>query len=154
MLLFLTICCDQLSKYLARRILHASQEISLLNGLVKFSLVQNDGGFLGMVSDLPPGFRFFFLNICVSLILIACLVYLVRFSAKSPSILIPLAFITGGGLSNLLDRLICGGGVTDFMRIGTGVLQTGIFNLADVFILFGSFFLGFHLFRHSEKDSR
>ncbi len=63
-----------------------------------------------------------------------------------------MAFITGGGLSNLLDRLIGDGGVTDFMIVGTGYLQTGIFNLADVFILSGSFVLGFHLFRRSDKE--
>jgi signal peptidase II len=148
MLLFLTIGCDQFSKYIARRIFHSSAETSFFNGFVKFSVVQNHGGFLGIVSDLPDGYRIFFLNICVSLILIACLVYLFRLSPKGPRAVIPLTLITGGGLSNLLDRLICDGGVTDFMRIGTGVLQTGIFNFADVFILFGSFFLGFRLFRH------
>ncbi len=151
-LLILTVCSDQISKCIARSVLVSSREISFLFGLMKFSLVENHGGFLGIVSDLPAGLRFFFLNICVALLLFVSLFYLLWFSGKNSRTRIPLAFITGGGLSNLLDRLIGDGGVTDFMIVGTGYLQTGIFNLADVFILSGSFVLGFHLFRRSDKE--
>lgn len=151
-LLLLTIGSDQITKYVARSVLIFSREISFLYGLVKFSLVENHGGFLGIVSDLPAGLRFFFLNICVALLLFVCLIYLLWFSGRNSRARIPVALITGGGLSNLLDRLIGDGGVTDFMILGTGYLQTGIFNLADVFILSGSFLLGFHLFRRSDKE--
>jgi len=151
MLLFVTVFSDQLTKYLARRILVSSVETSFLQGLVKFSLVENHGGFLGVIGNLPAGLRFFFLNVCVTLVLIACLAHLLWFAKKKSVTWIPLAFIIGGGLSNLLDRMISDGGVTDFIIIGTGYLQTGIFNLADVFILFGSFILGFYYFRHSEN---
>ncbi|MBU1564685.1 MAG: signal peptidase II [Proteobacteria bacterium] len=150
-LLFFTICSDQLTKYMARNMLVSSMETSFLNGLVKFSLVENHGGFLGIVSNLPDGLRYFFLNICVAALLFGCLVYLLWFSGQSSRTWSPLALITGGGLSNLLDRFIGHGGVTDFMILGTGYLQTGIFNLADVFILSGSFFLGFRLFQHNGK---
>jgi len=151
-LLLLTICSDQITKYVARIVLISSSEISFLFGLVKFCLVENHGGFLGIVSDLPDGLRFFFLNICVALLLFVCLIYLLWFSGRYSLTRVPVALITGGGFSNLLDRLIGDGGVTDFMILGTGYLQTGIFNLADVFILSGSFLLGFHLFRHSDKE--
>lgn len=152
-LLSFTIGSDQLTKYVARSALASSKEIHFFSGLIKMSLVENHGGFLGIVSNLPAGLRFFFLNICVALLLFGCLLYLARFSGQSSSSTrIPLAIITGGGLSNLLDRLLGNGGVTDFLIIGTGYLQTGIFNLADVFILSGSFLLGFHLLRRSAND--
>lgn len=152
-LILLTICSDQITKYVARNLLVSREEIHLFSGLVKLSLVENHGGFLGIVSDFPAEFRFFFLNICVALLLIGCLIYLFRFSRHSaPRNRIPLAIITGGGLSNLLDRLYGDGGVTDFLIIGAGYLQTGIFNLADVFILSGSFFLGFRLLHHPANN--
>jgi signal peptidase II len=151
-LLLFAVSSDQITKFFARSLLISSREISFLYGLVKFSLVENHGGFLGIVSDLPAGLRFFFLNICVALLLLVCLIYLLWFSGRNCRTRIPVAFITGGGFSNLLDRLIGNGGVTDFMILGTGYLQTGIFNLADVFILFGSFLLGFNLFRHSGNE--
>ncbi len=153
-LLFATICSDQITKYVARSLLVATEEKPYFSGLVKFSLVENHGGFLGIVSNLPAGVRFFFLNICVALLLFGCLACLLWFSRQNSRTWIPLSLITGGGLSNLLDRLIGDGGVTDFMSIGTGYLQTGIFNLADVFILFGSFMLGFHLLRYPENERR
>ncbi|MFH0780357.1 MAG: signal peptidase II [Pseudomonadota bacterium] len=154
-ILFFTICSDQITKHVARNVLAPSEEIHFFSGLVKMSLVENHGGFLGIVGNLPTEFRFFFLNIGVALLLFGCLIYLVWFSGQSSSrTRIPLTIITGGGLSNLLDRLLGNGGVTDFLVIGTGYLQTGIFNLADVFILSGSFFLGFHLLRRSANHLR
>jgi len=49
-----------------------------------------------------------------------------------------LMLIVGGGLGNLIDRLFFGGKVTDFVSMGIGPLRTGIFNVADVAIMFGS----------------
>lgn len=146
-LLVLTIGCDQISKYVARSVLAGSGEVLFAGGLLRFVLVENYGGFLGIVSNLPAGLRFFFLNVCVALLLTTCLVYLLYLSRPNSSFWMPVVFITGGGSSNLLDRLMGNGGVTDFIVFGSGLLKTGIFNFADVFILGGSFVLGFQFFR-------
>jgi signal peptidase II len=149
-LLFLTIGSDQISKYVARSILTDSGELKFLGGLLRFVLVENYGGFLGIVSNLPDGLRFFFLNVCVAILLITCLVYLLYLSRPKSSFWMPVVFVTGGGISNLLDRIMGNGGVTDFIILGAGLLKTGIFNLADVFILGGSFVLGFQFFRQEK----
>jgi signal peptidase II len=146
-ILLITISTDQFTKLLARRILEPSNEISFLYNFVNFSLVQNYGGFLGIVSNLPGKFQFFLLNICVSLLLLCCLLSLFFSQKRKTRYDALLATITGGGTSNLLDRLLNDGGVTDFLSIGVGNLRTGIFNLADVYILTGSFFIGYSLFR-------
>jgi signal peptidase II len=154
-LLLSTIGGDQLSKYVARRVLESSGPTPFLKGTVTFSLVENRLGFLGIVGDLPVALQFFFLNICVTLLLLGCLIYLFRSSRRNSSYGLPLVLVTGGGLSNLLDRLTGDGGVTDFVFITVGNLQTGIFNLADVFILLGSCVLGFQLFRRpADPDQR
>jgi signal peptidase II len=62
-------------------------------------------------------------------------------------------FVIGGGISNLLDRLIQDGGVTDFLSVGFGEFRTGIFNLADVYILLGSFILGYYIFSTPTKST-
>ena len=49
-----------------------------------------------------------------------------------------MALIAGGGTSNLLDRIMDGGRVTDFLNVGIGSLRTGIFNFADMAILAGA----------------
>lgn len=152
MLLTLIIGCDQLSKYLARELLPPAAT-SYLDGLVHLSLVKNHGGFLGIVSDLPENIRFLFLTVVVGLFLFASLLFLLHPAGYRSPLWIPLTCVTGGGLSNLLDRLHSDGGVTDFLVLGYGRLQTGIFNLADVVILLGSFALGFVLFRGSNDSS-
>lgn len=151
LLLTLIIGIDQFSKYLARELISPAGS-SYLAGLVQLSLVKNHGGFLGIVSDLPENMRFLFLTVFVGLLLIASLLFLLHPSGYRSPLWMPLTCVTAGGLSNLLDRLHGDGGVTDFLILGYGRLQTGIFNLADIFILIGSFILGFFLFR-GDKDS-
>jgi signal peptidase II len=54
---------------------------------------------------------------------------------------IALALVAGGGISNLIDRLIYAGRVTDFLNVGIGAFRSGIFNLADMAILLGALLL-------------
>jgi signal peptidase II len=49
-----------------------------------------------------------------------------------------------GGASNLIDRLIYDGYVLDFLNVGVGSVRTGIFNVADAFIMAGVILLIFH----------
>jgi len=49
--------------------------------------------------------------------------------------------IIGGGISNIFDRILFGGFVTDFMNFGIGGLRTGILNFADMSITFGAILL-------------
>lgn len=143
------ISTDQYTKFLARKFLNNSECNSLFGDIVRLSLVENHGGFLGIVSNLPETMRFFLLNICVCCLLLICLIYLYLNKNRCVRHTLPLVFVTGGGISNLLDRLFHGGGVTDFVSLGIGSLRTGIFNLADVYILTGSFALGFVFFYFS-----
>lgn len=151
-LLLLTISTDQYTKFLAVKYLPTSGEISFLNNFFKMSLVENHGGFLGIVSGFPENVRFFFLYICVSFLLLSCLVYLFYSKKRTIRYDMPLVFVTGGGISNLLDRLLHNGGVTDFLSLGFVNFRTGIFNLADVYILIGSFIVGSYLFCGSSRS--
>lgn len=152
LLLLLILAIDQGSKYLARQWVPPTGS-DFFDGWVRLTLVENHGGFLGIVADFPHWFRLFFLIGCVGLLLCACLMALLRTTQQCSPYRFPLACIAGGGLSNLLDRLHGDGGVTDFLIFGSGMLQTGIFNLADVFIVVGSFLLGYQFFRSPEGGS-
>ena len=56
---------------------------------------------------------------------------------------IVLLFLLAGGIGNLIDRVTNDGLVTDFVSLGIGPLRTGIFNVADVFVLFSALALVF-----------
>ena len=141
--LIFSICSDQYTKFIAKEYLTSQELTSDNSSIINFSYVENSAGFLGILNGLPEYIQFFLLNICVALLLLYCLYYL--FFQKNSTILhaFALALLTGGGMSNLLDRIINDGRVTDFIQLGTGSLKTGIFNLADLYILAGSFLLGF-----------
>jgi signal peptidase II len=141
--LFFIIYSDQYTKSIAQKYLSGLSPVSFYSETVIFSYVENSGGFLGMVSKYPWYFQFFLLNICVPVILLYCLYYLL-FKKNLPALPITtLSIITGGGISNLIDRIINNGAVIDFIQIRIGLFKTGIFNLADIYIIGGSFLLGF-----------
>lgn len=58
-----------------------------------------------------------------------------RSRRRSSAHILGAALISGGGFSNLMDRVTQGGNVTDFLNIGVGPLRTGIFNCADVALM-------------------
>jgi signal peptidase II len=93
-----------------------------------------------MGSSLSEKYRFWLFNVMVGVALIVLFFYLLT-KDFSLSCGLAIAMIIGGGLSNLIDRVLNNGAVFDFMNIGIGYFRTGIFNVADVAIAFGSGFL-------------
>ena len=134
---------DQYTKALAGKYLSGFPPISLLSDTLIFTYIENSNGFLGIVSAFPWYLKFFFLNICIPLLLLCCLYYLFGNRRLPLGHLTTFSFITAGGLSNLLDRVIHRGFVIDFIQIYIGPFKTGIFNLADLYIVASSFLFGF-----------
>ncbi len=142
-LLAAAIITDQLSKYLALLLLPPGESFSFMGNILELTFVFNPDGFLSMARGLPGPVRFFLLNICVGGLLAVTLYYLFFYGGRKKHYELPLLMVTAGGLSNLLDRVIHAEGVIDFVRVCFGVYRTGIFNLADVYILAGSFIIGY-----------
>jgi signal peptidase II len=133
--------CDQVSKSAARAFLEAGVTQSLLADSLRLQLVENPGSFLSLGASLPESVRFALLTAAVAVLLMG-LVGAALFSSRlGPKGFIGLALVAGGGIGNLIDRLIHDGRVTDFLNIGIGPLRTGIFNLADIAILAGALLL-------------
>jgi signal peptidase II len=133
--------CDQVSKSAARAFLEAGTIQSLFADSLRLQLVENPGSFLSLGASLPEPVRFALLIAAVSVLLIG-LVCAALFSRRlGPKGIVALALVAGGGIGNLIDRLVHDGRVTDFLNIGIGPVRTGIFNLADMAILAGAFLL-------------
>ena len=141
----LTLCCcvgcDQVSKSAARSLLHSGVTESLFADSLRLQLAENPGSFLSMGASLPEHLRFTLFTAAVAVLLIG-LVCMSLFARRlSTTRFVALALVAGGGLSNLIDRLVYDGRVTDFLNVGIGSLRTGIFNLADMAILAGALLL-------------
>ena len=133
--------CDQVSKSAARSMLHTGVTESLFADSLRFQLTENPGSFLSLGAALPEHLRFILFTAAVAVIL-AGLVGAALFARRlGTALFVALALLAGGGISNLIDRLLYDGRVTDFLNVGIGSLRTGIFNLADMAIMAGALLL-------------
>jgi signal peptidase II len=150
--------CDQATKAVAKANLTDDQVVLLLNGSIRIQLAKNYGTFLSLGASLPEGVRNAATTVGVGLILTVLLIYAVLSKEDNPVVTSAIAMLIGGGLSNLLDRIAYGGYVVDFLNVGVGWLRTGVFNVADMFIMAGVFMLLFseqikrRLARNSENN--
>ncbi len=139
-IIVLSIALDQGTKALARALL-PPHTVHLLGDLVRLQLSENVGAFLSLGAGLPPMIRFLIFTVASSILVIAVIVYTTLERELSQDMVIALAFVAGGGLSNLIDRVTREGRVVDFLNFGIGNLRTGILNVADIFITFGALYV-------------
>ncbi|MBN1259075.1 MAG: signal peptidase II [Anaerolineae bacterium] len=132
-----TVVVDQGAKVIARALLASSPGRAYLGDTLRLHFSENTGAFLSLGADWPYAVRFWTLIVAVSAVLIGFLVFIWQTSDLGRRGIVGGALTIGGGLSNLLDRLYNDGAVVDFMNIGIGNLRTGIFNVADLGIVFG-----------------
>jgi signal peptidase II len=130
--------CDQVSKSAARSMLHSGVTESLFADSLRLQLTQNPGSFLSLGASLPEQLRFTLFTAAVAVIVIGLVCAALFARRLSTARFVALALAAGGGISNLIDRLLYDGRVTDFLNVGIGSLRTGIFNLADMAILAGA----------------
>jgi len=137
----LTLCscvgCDQASKTAARSWLHAGVTESLFADSLRLQLMENPGSFLSLGASLPEHLRFTLFTAAVAVLLVGLVCASLFARRLSTARIVALALVAGGGFSNLIDRLLFDGRVTDFLNVGIGSLRTGIFNPADMAIMAG-----------------
>jgi|ERR1035438_4360273 signal peptidase II len=139
----MTAGCDQASKAVARSFLSQGHPIKFFSGILEFTLSQNTGAFLSLGSHLSAPWRYGLFSIGGGLIVLAGFYYLVTRTQLSKRLVIALSLVMGGAIGNLIDRLAFHGSVTDFLFLSVGPLHTGIFNLADMAVMFGAFYFSF-----------
>ena len=118
---------DQLSKAMVRQL---PGERVLIPGILRCRPVRNAGMAFSMLSG-----HTWLLTGLTALILLGILTWLVARPDEPPLIRTGFWLILGGGLSNLLDRLLYGS-VTDFLSLE--FVRFAIFNVADVFVCIGA----------------
>jgi signal peptidase II len=155
-LLVICVGCDQATKAVAQHHLAFAPPITYWGNLIRLEYAENPGGFLSIGAGLSESTRYYVFIVAVSVILGTTFVIMARVLNTAPfRIIIALAFIVGGGIGNLLSRLLNEGHVIDFMNIGFGPWRTGTFNVADMAIMAGAGALVyFGLFEGERKETR
>ena len=141
LVLFSCVGCDQITKEIARKSLGNSGPIILFDNIFRLQYAENPGAFLSVGAGSSEHARFWIFIVVVGMFLLGMLVYLIASSHNSRANIIALSLVTGGGISNMVDRIFNEGRVIDFMNVGIGSIRTGIFNVADIAITGGAVWL-------------
>ena len=122
------IVCDQVSK----RVIVATKPtgVTVIPHILNFTYITNDGAAWGMLDD----HRWVFMLMSV-IGIIAFSLYLFGKKQGHRWIDIGLAFVIGGGIGNMIDRVFLGE-VVDFLE--TAFMNFPIFNVADSFVCVGA----------------
>ena len=128
--------CDQGTKRIAVEHLKDQEPIRLLNGIVQFLYAENTGAWGSLGAGWPSGLKIAVFMLLPLAVLGSVVVHMVRSETISTPHFIACALLVGGGVGNVIDRMLSGY-VVDFMWVGVGRLATNIFNVADVAVVVG-----------------
>jgi signal peptidase II len=151
-LLLCTVGCDQVSKHMARTGLGQAGSVTLPAGLGELRLAENPGSFLSVGALLPAQVRFGVFTFAVGVGLVALFAHLTICPHIRMTRFVGLSLVLAGGMSNLLDRILRHGLVTDFVTVQIGPFRTGVFNVADVLIMIGVCTIVWTFWRRSAPD--
>jgi len=143
--------CDQASKSVAQSLLSETEVWSFWGDVVRLQVAHNHGAFLGLGSSLPETLRDGVFSFGIAGMLMALLFQALFSKSASPSSILAYALLSAGGLGNLIDRLMYGGYVVDFINMGIGPIRTGVFNVADVIVVVGVLILVVDMPRTNRK---
>ena len=121
---------DQLTKWLAVVYLQGEPSFPLWKDVLHFTFVKNEGAAFGILKDQRWIFMIF-----STVAIIGMLIYLFKFTPKSRWMRISIAMLIGGGIGNMIDRLLLGY-VIDF--IDFTLIDFAVFNVADSFVTVGA----------------
>ena len=151
-MVLLNVGCDQLAKKIVRRKIEYYDSIAVIKGHLTLTKVENTGAFLSMGDTLPEGLRFVLLSVLPLIALAVALIFIIIKKDLTPLSLVGFSCVVGGGIGNLYDRIIYGS-VTDFIHMDFILFQTGIFNLADVSVMLGTFVILIEMYKNRDKRS-
>lgn len=145
----IVILADQVSKQLSLEYLRPVGSVTVIPKIFNFSYVENRGAAWGIFADN----RWIFL-VLSSAAIIAILVYVIKTKPKSKLELVSLSLILGGGIANMIDRIIRGF-VVDMIQ--AAFIDFPVFNIADSCVCIGCGILIIYILlsmRKKEKDAK
>ncbi len=125
---FLVILVDRITKILVENFL-GDKVLSIIKNIFYFTYVKNDGAAFSILESQ---------RLLLVILSILALFFIIYYVTKKDKNGIGYFFLLGGIIGNLIDRIFLGY-VIDFI----GIYNFPIFNIADIFIVLGAFFVIF-----------
>ena len=144
------IAFDQLTKFLAERLLVMHQPVPVLPSF-NWMLTYNPGAAFSFLAGAGGWQRWFFL-VLGSLVSIALIVWLTRLRPEEKRLALALALILGGAIGNLIDRAWLGQ-VIDFIQLYYDRWYWPAFNIADSAITIGAALLVLDSLLGEQRDT-
>ncbi len=141
-----TIILDQASKWLAVRFLTKVDTVPLIKDVLHLTYLENTGAAFGILKNN----RWVFLVIS-TVAIIGLIFYIAKYTPKNKWLGVGLSFIAGGGIGNMIDRIMLGY-VVDF--IDFRLINFAIFNIADSFVCIGAVLVMIYVFFFSEDGKK
>ncbi|MGI6167253.1 MAG: signal peptidase II [Eubacteriales bacterium] len=139
---------DQLTKWLITTYL-PEDGIIIINGVLRFTYVENTGAAFGMLSD----YRWVFISLS-SIAILGMLWYLFFKKPESRLLNLSLVLLAGGGIGNMIDRVLLGY-VVDFIDFyAFPKIWFWVFNIADVCITIGTALLSLYLITSTIAETK
>ena len=149
--LILIVVLDQLTKIIVDRTIPLHHSIPIIDGLFSLTYVRNTGAAFGIFAGSHEAFRLSFLVLVSVLAIGFIIVMLRRLREQETGLITALAFILGGAIGNLIDRVLHGE-VIDFLDFYWSNYHWPAFNLADSFITVGVVITIFYLMKAKGED--
>jgi len=142
---------DQVTKFLVDRWMPLHHSIPIIDNLFSLTYVRNTGAAFGIFAGSHEAFRLPFLILVSIAALGFVLLMLKRLPEEQTGLITALAFIVGGALGNLIDRILYGE-VIDFLDVYWSHYHWPAFNVADSFITIGVIITLFYLIKAKGED--
>lgn len=146
LIIICTIVLDQVTKWLAVEFLTRVDTIPLIEDVLHLTYLENTGAAFGILKNN----RWVFLVIS-SLAILAIVFYIVKFTPKNKWLGFGLSFFAGGGIGNMIDRVILGY-VVDFVDFR--LIDFAIFNVADTFVCIGAALMVIYILFFSDEKKK
>lgn len=148
-IMVLAVILDRITKIFIVNSMTLGQSNAVIDKFFYITYWENKGAAWGIFQNG----RYFF--IIVTTIVTLVLLYML-YKSDNKLLKTSLAFIIGGAVGNLIDR-VYKGSVTDFLDFYFGSYEFPIFNLADSFVVVGTVLLAYYLlfvYKEEEKVNR
>ncbi len=146
---FVIIILDQLTKFYVAQELMLYQPLHIIPGF-NLTLMHNTGAAFSFLSQAGGWQRWFFIGLA-SVISIAIVIWMYGVSSNRRWLLVALAFVLGGALGNLWDRVTLGY-VVDFIEVYYKDMYWPAFNVADSAITIGAIMLVIDAFWFNDTE--